>query len=372
MQILEPEADDDSTDSITGIALVRSSGGRRGSGNSASISNPIERVVGIGLPSYTLEAEIIDFSIQDISTKQGSNKGEVTMAISGAKFTPDGEITLTADNGTIRNASQVWWQDSSEMWATFDLLGFETGVYDVRIEDDGEIALADDIFTVTDGAVGQLETQLIGPPALRAGESGVITINYANTGETDIVAPLLTLSVENANFVLPNQTDTENTSIQFLGIDDEGPAGIIEPGESGSFSFRFTPTFALNEDGDVNFFLSQATAEQTIDWAEIKETAQPLNTSDQAWDLIWDNFVSEVGNTAADYQALLAENANQLSEGDNRTNDISDLLAFEFQQATYSQVGELLTSAVDAVSPVNGVDLSFGRNYYQSLDLHSV
>ncbi|MEJ6486264.1 Calx-beta domain-containing protein [Nostoc punctiforme UO1] len=361
LQIIEPETNNSPTrSSIFSI----SGGGGGGGGIEVTKGDPRPVVLGIGLPSYSLKAEIIEFSIQDISTKQGSNRGQVTMAIEGAKFTPDGVISLIANDGTVRNASKVWWKDSTEMWATFDLQGLGTGLYDVRIQEDGKTALANDIFTVTNGAVGKLETQLITPAALRPGISGIITVNYANTGETDIVAPLLRLETKNANLVLANQTGS-STSIQFLGIDDEGPAGIIEPGESGSFSVKFDPTI---NNGSVNFYLSQASNDQTINWSDLKESSQPLNIPDDAWDLIWNNFVAEVGNTAGDYQALLAANANQLSQIGDRTNDISDLLSFELQQASYNQLGQILTSAIDASSSTSGLDLSFGRSYHQSLD----
>ena len=216
------------------------------------------------------------------------------MAIEGAKFTPDGEISLIANDGTTRAASKVWWKDTTEMWATFDLRGLATGLYDVRLEDGSKIALANDIFTVTDGVVGKLETQLMAPAALRPGETGVIVINYANTGETDIVAPLLTLGADNANFTLPNEGGAGNPSIQILGIDETGPAGILSPGETGGFSVRFVPTVTANI---VNFSLSQASENETLDWTELKAETRPTHVSSEAWDAIWQNFTNSVGTT---------------------------------------------------------------------------
>jgi RHS repeat-associated protein len=301
-----------------------------------SIVDPRPRIIGIGLPSYSLKAEIIDFSIQDISTKKGSNRGQVTMAIEGAKFTPDGEISLIANDGTTRAASKVWWKDTTEMWATFDLRGLATGLYDVRLEDGSKIALANDIFTVTDGVVGKLETQLMAPAALRPGETGVIVINYANTGETDIVAPLLTLGADNANFTLPNEGGAGNPSIQILGIDETGPAGILSPGETGGFSVRFVPTVTANI---VNFSLSQASENETLDWTELKAETRPAHVSSEAWDAIWQNFTNSVGTTTGSYQATLAENANSLSQLGNYVHDVNSLLAFELQQSSNSIVG---------------------------------
>nr|NCR88478.1 hypothetical protein [Microcystis aeruginosa G13-10] len=334
LRLTEPETPNTPTRNYFINAV--SSGGGGGGGGGGTIGDPRPRIIGIGLPSYSLKAEIIDFSIQDISTKKGSNRGQVTMAIEGAKFTPDGEISLIANDGTTRAASKVWWKDTTEMWATFDLRGLATGLYDVRLEDGSKIALANDIFTVTDGVVGKLETQLMAPAALRPGETGVIVINYANTGETDIVAPLLTLGADNANFTLPNEGGAGNPSIQILGIDETGPAGILSPGETGGFSVRFVPTVTANI---VNFSLSQASENETLDWTELKAETRPTHVSSEAWDAIWQNFTNSVGTTTGSYQATLAENANSLSQLGNYVHDVNSLLAFELQQSSNSIVG---------------------------------
>ncbi|MFN6579144.1 MAG: putative Ig domain-containing protein, partial [Aulosira sp. ZfuVER01] len=338
LQIVVPEANNSSTRSTIDSGFVSGGGGGGGGGGGAA-ADPRIRIVGIGLPSYSLKAEVIDFSIQDISSKRGSNRGQVTMAIKGAKFTPDGVISLIANDGTTRTASKVWWKDSSEMWATFDLRGLATGLYDVRINDDGKTTLANDIFTVTDGPAGKLETQLLAPSALRPGESGILVVNYANTGETDIVAPLLTLGADNANLVLPDEVGTGSSSIQILGTDEAGPAGIISPGDRGSFSVRFVPTAAGTSSGIVNFSLSEAANDQTIDWSTLKNNAKPSNVSPEAWDVIWQNFVNSVGSHVGSYQAVLAENANYLSQLGNYTHDINRVLAFELQQDSNSVVG---------------------------------
>ena len=317
-------------------AVYSVSGGGGGGGGGGEGQAPPPSIIAIGLPSFSLKAEIIDFSIQEISIKKGSNRGQVTMVILGAKFTPDGEISLIANDGASRVASRVWWKDTTEMWATFDLRGLATGLYDVRLEDGNKIATANDIFTVTDGAVGKLETQLMAPAALRPGETGVIAINYANTGETDIVSPLLSLGADNAKFVLADELGMGNGNIQILGIDEIGPAGILSPGETGGFSVRFVPTLGA---GIVNFSLSQASEKKTLDWADLKAETKPDTVSPEAWDAIWQNFTNSVGTTAGSYQAVLAENANYLSQLGSYVHDANRLLAFELQQSSNSSVG---------------------------------
>ncbi|WP_208492147.1 putative Ig domain-containing protein [aff. Roholtiella sp. LEGE 12411] len=298
-----------------------------------------------GTPAdYTIEADVLDFEILDIGTKRGSNLGQTTITISGSKFSTDDVISLVANDGTGRTASRVWWKDSTELWATFDLQGLTTGLYDVKVENGTQTATLDDAFTVTNRAIGNLIVSVDAPSALRPGQGGIVTVNYANTGDTDIVAPLLTLVAENANLRLPEQTESVGSTLQFLGIDSEGPAGILAPGESGSFSLVFNPTV---NDGSVSFSVSQASQDQTIDWDSLKNQARPNNISNDAWDAIWENFITSVGNEAGTYQEILADNANHLSQLGEYTNDAIRLLGFELLQVSNSLAGSKQDDSID-------------------------
>ncbi|MCM0593810.1 MAG: CARDB domain-containing protein [Gloeotrichia echinulata DEX184] len=298
-----------------------------------------------GTPAnYSIEADVLGFEILDIGTKRGSNLGQTTITISGSKFSTDDVVSLVAADGTQRTASRVWWKNSTELWATFDLQGLTTGLYDVKVENGAQTATLDDAFTVSNGAIGNLTVSVDAPSALRPGQAGVVTVNYANTGETDIVAPLLTLVAENANLRLPEQTESVGSSLQFLGINSQGPAGIIAPGASGSFSLLFNPTV---NDGSVTFSVSQAANDQTIDWDSLKNQARPNNISNEGWNVIWQNFITSVGNKAGTYKEILADNANHLSLLGEYTNDAIRLLGFELQQVSNSLIGSNQGNSID-------------------------
>jgi RHS repeat-associated protein len=297
-----------------------------------------------GAPSYSITADILEFSITDLGTNLGSNKGQTTIRISGAKFTPNDVVSLIREDGTQRQASRIWWKDSTELWATFDLQGLGAGAYDVKVNNATQTAILDEGFTVTNGAIGNLTVRVDAPSALRPGQAGVVTVNYANTGETDIVAPLLTLTADNANLRLPDQIESVGTSWQFLGISSEGPAGIIPPGKTGSLSLLFDP---LVSNGNVAFSLSQALEDQLIDWSSLKDQAKPSNISDEAWEVIWQNLIASVGNQASSYQEVLAENATHLSLLDEYTSDAMRLLGFELLQVSNSLVGGSPRDSID-------------------------
>jgi RHS repeat-associated protein len=306
--------------------------------------------------NYTLEADLLEFSISALGTSKGSNKGQTTVKISGAKFTSDDVVSLIATDGTQHQANKVRWKDSTELWATFDLQGLATGTYDLRVNNSAKTAVLNDSFTVTSGAVGHLETQLDLPSALRPGQAGIATIHYANTGETDLTSPLLTLSAKGGLFY--ESGEYRDSTIQLLAINPEGAAGIFSPGTTGSFSIRF---LAENLSvANVNFTLNSLATDEIIDWNNIKESSRPEGIAADAWDKIYGNFVASIGGKASEFQKVLADNANRLSQLGEYTTDISRLLSFELQQVN--------SNAISARSAVG----AFGRGGVNPWDVSAI
>ena len=286
---------------------------------------------GVGYsPNFNLKAELLDFSLRGISTQKGSNRGQVTLTLNGAEFTTNTEAQLVAADGTVVTASNIIWKDSTELWATFDLQGSEIGQYDVQILDGAETDLLADSFTVTNGPVGNLDLQINAPSAVRPGQPGIVTINYTNTGETDLIAPLLEISSQNAQLRLASESQFTGTSgLTLLGINTDGPGGILIPGATGTMSFVFAPT-----GNDTIRHNVRPVSYEEYNWDEAKDFFKPAYISQAAWDKIWANFTAEVGNDTADYQALLSSNATYLSQLGEYTPDISRLVEFELKQAS--------------------------------------
>ena len=161
--------------------------------------------------------------------------------------------------------------------------------------------------------------------------TGEAVINYRNVGGSDVVAPLLSISADNARFRVFGEEQFTESSLQFLGINDTGATGILPAGASGSFTVAFQPTENISE---IDFTVSTVDADEVVDWSALKESAKPDNIPNAAWDEIWDNFTDSVDSTAGGYQAVLAENATRLGQLGERTRDVSKLLAFELQQSS--------------------------------------
>ena len=284
------------------------------------------------LGTVTIDLSAPTFSLDSINTTRGSNLGEATLTLSGSQFTPDATVRLIAPDGSVIVTDEVQWVDSTEIWATFDLQGLTTGLYDVGVQQAGESATLADRFTVTDGGLGNLEVEILASSTVSTDEEGIVTVVYTNTGDTDLVAPLLQIDGDNASLKPFGEEEFTDEPIQLLAINPIGAAGILSPGATGSFSFTFNP---LTEAGtDINFSVSTLTEDTAIDWNDIRDDAQPSYLSDEAWNPVWDNFIVGVDTDTDSYVATLAENATYLSQLGETTGDVERLLAFELQQAS--------------------------------------
>ncbi|NJL52941.1 MAG: hypothetical protein HC930_13340, partial [Hydrococcus sp. SU_1_0] len=159
-----------------------------------------------------------------------------------------------------------------------------------------------------------------------------VTVTYTNTSDSDVLVPLLSLEAENALLRPNGESQFDETQIQFLALSDNGDAGVLAPGESNTFTAEFIPDGTADQ--EINFSVDSLDSGQVIDWESLRESSRPDDIPPEAWNKVYDNFLAEVGTTVEDYQQLLIENADYLSELGESEPNADNLLAFEFQQAS--------------------------------------
>ncbi|NJO93208.1 MAG: Na-Ca exchanger/integrin-beta4, partial [Hydrococcus sp. RM1_1_31] len=76
---------------------------------------------------YAIKVETIDFGITKIGQTVGDKKGTITFEIEGAKFTPYLTAYLENAVGQKIEAKSIWYEDSTSVFATFDLKGAAIG-----------------------------------------------------------------------------------------------------------------------------------------------------------------------------------------------------------------------------------------------------
>ena len=305
-----------------------------------------------GTEDYTLNVQALEFSISHITPDYGSNLGSVTLTIDGAQFNADEQVAVIAPDGTVRDAASVSWVNGTEVWANFNLTGLAVGTYDVQISDGSRSATLAQAFQVTNGPTGEVSVNLVLPQYLRAGQTGVVQVDYSNTGQTDVAAPIIDLSTAQA--LLNGGVAGGSGDIVFLGTNSSGPAGMLQPGAQGSVSFSYTPINPQPHEL-INFSAGvldpAVTGSGAIDWSGFWSSVEggllPPTVDSTDWSNIWNDFLGLVGTTTANVQSALSAVANELSQIGQPTNDINALLQFELLQASGGMVGTNLIMATD-------------------------
>lgn len=157
-----------------------------------------------------LLAEIQPFEIKKVVSNIGSNTGEVTVRISGARFEDGMTASLTRDSlGIELQALKIVYVDPTTVYATFDLsagsyvehlrrVGLDTGFYDLKLlKENGDFAILENGFKVVSILENEIEVNIINPPT-RTFRVAPITIQYQNVSGRDLPVPkFLVVSLEN-------------------------------------------------------------------------------------------------------------------------------------------------------------------------------
>jgi RHS repeat-associated protein len=310
----------------------------------------------------------------------------MTLTLAGAGFAAGTTVELVAADNSVIPAEIIDIDSLTQITAKFPA-GIAPGVYSVRVSRPGVGTDAlPSAFTITAGGVGQLETNLVLPSSLGRHAVATLYVEYANRGDVAIPAPLLVLeSGDPDNSDRPLLTldqsrvvqgfwtsaipDGFANSVQFLA--GGTIPGTLQPGESARMPVYFVGlqqpwNFA---DAAVEFNLRVLATDEpaTIDWNALNSSMRPPSIPADAWEPIFANLASQVGDTWGDYVRMLDENAAYLGRLGQSVLDVGQLWAFEMQQAVGLNAVGQLASAVDCAVPAPGIALSFSRIYAESL-----
>ena len=179
---------------------------------------------------FTLEAQSLPLEVLSVSTASGANVGTTTLTVTGSMFTAGTTLKLIPQGGGPPiAASSVTQEDTSTLFASFNLTGATPGTYNLEAIDGSQTATEPGAFTVTTGTPGQLSVTMSEPSAIRPGRTGTVIVDYSNTGGSDIPAPLFVLTATNASLELPGSVIPAGATLDFLGINPTGPAGVLPP-----------------------------------------------------------------------------------------------------------------------------------------------
>src|SRR5262249_802648 len=188
-----------------------------------------------------------------------------------------------------------------------------------------------------------------------------------NDGDTDLPAPLMELKGTNVLLRMPGELKFQDDSMHVLGINHEGPAGILPPGYHGSVTVEFTrKTTTIGTKFRLDLLLVGA-PDDANDWGDFKDEMRRPGLTDDAWNALFASFTARTGSTLGDYQALLDQTATYLSQLGETTYVVSRLLDSIFLQADAQLPFKTLGNTVDLAAPTPGLSLDMSRAFLQPI-----
>lgn len=187
-----------------------------------------------------IRADILPFELISCEPNHGGNTGLTTVELTGSRFRPDMQVMMRRGNDTIR-CQNLQYDSYYRVFATFDLNGNDTGVYNVSALNycEGEATL-NHAFTIEPGRPDDLLYKIDFPNAPRPNRNIVLMLEFSNNGNTDIQNAILEIiSVGGAHISLtPEGLNQHQTSLTIpLTIDGE-PNGVLRPGAYGSINIH--------------------------------------------------------------------------------------------------------------------------------------
>ncbi|MBQ6769949.1 MAG: hypothetical protein IJP44_03080 [Bacteroidales bacterium] len=185
--------------------------------------------------SIMLQADILPFDLRNISPTYGGNTGKVTIELTGSKFSVDMSVKLFNAEETII-ADTVYFQSFYKAYATFDLKDKSVGFYSIGISNlcEGD-AYLENAFEIRQGEPERLSINIIYPNSPRPNRNIIMMLEFGNTGNVDITAPVIRLtSVGGSWIALTSEGLANHETDMLIPLQIEGaPQGVLRPGSYG-------------------------------------------------------------------------------------------------------------------------------------------
>ena len=300
-------------------------------------------------------ARIAKFEIIRVFPSQVAPLGNATLRFEGTLFGQNLEaflVNASAEENVSIKAVEVYRMSSTEVYATFVttrlVIGAAFHVKLVNLETREEAVLARSLV-IKRGEPGRLETHVDFPEVLLTAASGSITVSYENVGDTDIIAPLLSLTANGEQIqLLPVQKDRPSaqasSTVIFLAQAIGGPGGIIPPKAYGEITFDTVQGDMLGQAGFALRILDGV--DQPHVYINSSKDLKPEFLRSELWAPVWKNFLVSVGKSGSSFQNRMSAVSTFLSRSGRKVNLLTDLVQFQLDVANGKLTGNLTVCVV--------------------------
>ena len=303
--------------------------------------------------NFTIVASYAGFDVETIVNSTVGAGNSVTLELVGQHMSAQDTVYLVAPDGTTQiSAVSVYCDDPEHLYPTFDLTGWEAGLYDVVATSvDSDVVTLTDGLTVADSVVTGFRANLNMPGGARPGRWIDVNIVYRNTGNVDVPSPLLRLlsTSEETSWSLPwRDGQVDGATFQVLGLSPDGPATLLRPGQTETLTVQMLTPF--DRDSLFVSLYSVGAVEDDhssgpINWVTFEAAVKPSGVDATNWTPIFANLQSQVGPTWGDYVAALRDDAERWFAAGRRVYCVRELWGMEMDEAS-GRPGRIVTGIV--------------------------
>jgi YD repeat-containing protein len=312
---------------------------------------------------------------------------DLQLILNGSGFMHPMVVELVSSHGAVYGALEVNVDALTRATAFFPAGSVLPGIYDVRISRNGRQAQRPQSLEIIAAAQSRpkLEVDLILPSQLSYSRPATLYVEYANTGNVPMAAPLLVVTAtqnDQPGALLTLDGDQLQAGVwssatpqgfanaaQFLASGQT--PGLLQPGETGRIPVYYAGwqrPWDMSDPPTLWYVYAIGSDDATaVNWEEMKHRMRPGYVTESAWDVIWQNFRTLAGDTWGDFIWMLSRDALYLYRQDRRVDDIDSLMAFSLRQAEGLAPLAVLAASTDVFVQGPGLPLIFERSYLQSI-----
>lgn len=341
--------------------------------------------------SYTIKFETVSLFLYEADPNRHVRGLPLELMLAGTGFIDPVKVELIGPDGGTYEAASVEVHLPTQLTAGFSAGALPEDVYSVRISrsDVGTAELVA-VLNVLEQGSSNFEARIIMPEVVGYNSPATIYVEYENSGDVSIPAPLLsvtgtqgddqgpllTLDIQKMkNGMWTMSEDMEDRNVMPLGFSSSvqmlasgKTSGVIHPGETRRIPVHYVgwerPWNMDLPPVDWRLGMLGADNDEVLDKDAMKEHMRPGRISAEAWDIIWSNFITDAGDTWGDYVRMVGRNALYLHRQGQRVEDVGQLLALSISMAEGYNPLSVLSSEQDALVEAPGFPITFER-YHQ-------
>jgi RHS repeat-associated protein len=347
-----------------------------------------------GPGNFTLTATESSVFVTAASPNRSGTAVDTTLTLTGAGFDSSAAVSLVS-GGNSYPAAAVNVVSPTQLTATFPAGRVPAGTYAAQVSETGgatsQLASA---VTIDQGGQANFSADVILPNSIGYHIPATIYIEYRNTGDVAMPAPLL--------FFQPTQTHADGTTTAgaFLTLDPSAVTqgfwtsalprgfthsleflasgatpGILGPGESERVAVYYAG-WQQPWDGSYPPFSYQLAAVDadnpaSLDWNSLEQSLPAPGIDPSALSAVYANVVAQTGPTWGDFVRTLDNDAIYLGQLGQPVSTLADLWGFAIAQA--NGLGpSTLTTADDLSVSAPGLSLSIARSINSTVTGHYV